>query len=80
MRDVLDAARSAAGHRVPPLLIHGQHWHVTEERGRLVYQDETGLLDLPPPRLIGAHQFDNAGIALAGRRALGLGGAACEAP
>ena len=62
-----------------PLLIHGQHWHVTEERGRLVYQDETGLLDLPPPRLIGAHQFDNAGIALAGLRALGLGGAACEA-
>ncbi len=54
-----------------PLLIHGQHWHVTEEDGRLVYQDETGLMDLPLPRLIGAHQVDNAGMAVAALRALG---------
>ncbi len=62
-----------------PLLVHGQHWHVTEERGRLVYQDETGLLDLPLPNLIGAHQVQNAGIAIAGLRALGFGEEACEA-
>ena len=62
-----------------PLLVHGQHWHVDQERGRLVFQDETGLLDLPLPRLIGAHQIDNAGIALAGLRALGMGEDACEA-
>jgi dihydrofolate synthase / folylpolyglutamate synthase len=30
-----------------PLLAYGQHWHVGEERGRLVFQDERGLLDLP---------------------------------
>ncbi|WP_299838662.1 folylpolyglutamate synthase/dihydrofolate synthase family protein [uncultured Jannaschia sp.] len=54
-----------------PLLIHGQHWHVTEEDGRLVYQDETGLMDLPLPRLIGAHQVANAGMAVAALRALG---------
>ena len=48
-----------------PLLIHGQHWHVSEERGRLVYQDEHGLRDLPLPVLPGAHQIDNAGAALA---------------
>ena len=33
----------------------------TEERGRLVYQDDDGLLDLPAPKLYGRHQFENAG-------------------
>ncbi|MFW5642084.1 MAG: bifunctional folylpolyglutamate synthase/dihydrofolate synthase [Roseicyclus sp.] len=62
-----------------PVLAHGQHWHVWEERGRLVFQDETGLLDLPLPALPGAHQVENAGIALASLRALGQPEAACEA-
>ena len=39
------------------------------ERGRLVYQDEDGLLDLPLPRLPGAHQVDNAGLAVADAQA-----------
>ncbi len=46
----------------------GQEWTVAEERGRLVYQDEAGLLDLPAPRLFGRHQFDNAGTAIAALR------------
>src|SRR6056297_556781 len=62
-----------------PLLAHGQHWHVWEERGRLIYQDETGLLDLPMPVLPGAHQVQNAGAALAALRALGQSAEACEA-
>ena len=62
-----------------PLLVHGRDWHVWEEHGRLVYQDEQGLLDLPMPVLIGAHQVQNAGIAIASLRALGLGEAACKA-
>jgi len=62
-----------------PLLVQGQHWHVWEERGRLVFQDETGLLDLPLPALRGAHQIENAGMVLAGLRALGFDEAACEA-
>ncbi len=61
-----------------PLLAQGQHWHVWEERGRLVYQDETGLLDLPLPALIGPHQIDNAGAAIAALRALGANETACE--
>ena len=51
--------------------IYGQHWHIWEENGRLVFQDENGLLDLPLPKLIGAHQIQNAGIALATLRYLG---------
>jgi dihydrofolate synthase/folylpolyglutamate synthase len=41
------------------------------EHGRLVYQDEKGLLDMPPPKLFGRHQFDNAGTAIAALRAAG---------
>ncbi len=62
-----------------PLQVHGQHWHVGVERDRLVFQDETGLLDLPLPRLIGPHQIDNAGIALAALRVLALAEPAFEA-
>jgi len=56
-----------------PPHIAGQDWVAGEERGRLVYQDSDGLLDLPPPRLFGRHQFDNAGTAIAALRAAKLG-------
>ena len=56
-----------------PILAHGQHWHVTTERERLIFQDETGLLDLPMPALAGPHQIQNAGTAIAALRALGRG-------
>ena len=56
-----------------PLYVLGQEWIVGEERGRLVYQDAQGLIDLPAPRLFGRHQFDNAGTAIAALRAADLG-------
>ncbi len=62
-----------------PLLVHGQHWRAWEERRRLIFQDENGLLDLPLPNLPGPHQIDNAGAALAALRHLGADEAACEA-
>ena len=52
------------------LLIAGQDWHSFEERGGMVYQDEMGLLDLPLPALIGAHQVENAGAAICALRIL----------
>lgn len=60
------AARAGA-----ELKIAAQDWHAFEERGRLVFQDERGLLDLPLPRLFGRHQIDNAGTAIAALRLLG---------
>lgn len=54
------------------LKVHGQHWHVDSENGRLVFQDENGLLDLPMPRLAGTHQVMNAGAALAVMRLLDI--------
>ena len=53
-----------------PLHTAGQEWHVNVERGRLVYQDDRGLMDLAAPKLFGRHQFDNAGLAIATLRAL----------
>lgn len=53
------------------LKTHGQHWHVWEENGRLMFQDENGLWDLPMPALIGAHQVQNAGAAIMTLRMLG---------
>jgi dihydrofolate synthase / folylpolyglutamate synthase len=52
-----------------PLHSAGQEWQVNVERGRLVYQDDRGLMDLAAPRLFGRHQFDNAGLAIATLRA-----------
>jgi dihydrofolate synthase/folylpolyglutamate synthase len=64
-----------------PLHVAGQDWVAGEERGRLTFQDQHGLLDLPAPRLYGRHQIDNAGTAIAALRAAGfrLPAAACEA-
>ncbi|MBB95135.1 MAG: bifunctional folylpolyglutamate synthase/dihydrofolate synthase [Rhodobacteraceae bacterium] len=73
---VIERAAARAG---APLLVQGEHWHVSEERGRLVYQDETGLLDLPAPALRGRHQFDNAGAALTVLRQLGITEHGCSA-
>jgi len=73
---VIEARAAALG---APLMVHGQHWTAFAERGRLIFQDEAGLLDLPLPNLPGPHQIDNAGAALAGLRHLGVDAGACEA-
>ncbi|WP_085835350.1 bifunctional folylpolyglutamate synthase/dihydrofolate synthase [Aquimixticola soesokkakensis] len=75
----LEVIEHTAARNFAPLLAYGQQWHVWEEAGRLVYQDERGLLDLPLPKLIGKHQVQNAGAALAVLRHLGADEAACEA-
>ncbi|WP_026379310.1 bifunctional folylpolyglutamate synthase/dihydrofolate synthase [Afifella pfennigii] len=64
------AVEAEAAHA--PLFRHNIEWGVHEESGRLVYQDERGLIDLPLPRLAGQHQIENAGTAVAVLRALGL--------
>ena len=77
--DGLEVIESTAARLGAPILAFGQHWHVWEERGRLIYQDETGLLDLPLPNLPGPHQIQNAGAAITALRHLGYDAAACEA-
>lgn len=48
-----------------PLFVQGEHWHSHVADGRLHYRDERGSLDLPLPVLPGAHQADNAALAVA---------------
>ena len=79
MEDGLAVIEARAERLGAPVLAYGQHWHVTTERGRLIYHDERGLLDLPLPNLPGPHQIQNAGAALAALRHLGADEAACEA-
>jgi dihydrofolate synthase/folylpolyglutamate synthase len=69
-RQALAVIERAAARAGAPIRIAGENWTATEERGRLVYQDDMGLLDLPAPRLSGRHQFENAGVAIATLRAI----------
>jgi dihydrofolate synthase / folylpolyglutamate synthase len=69
-RDALAVIERQAARLAVPLKVAGQDWTATEERGRLVYQDETGLIDLPPPKLYGRHQYENAGLAIATLRGI----------
>ncbi|HEY0918360.1 bifunctional folylpolyglutamate synthase/dihydrofolate synthase [Devosia sp.] len=58
--------RAAALGVVP--FVAGRDYDGHAERGRLVYQDADGLLDLPAPALAGPHQFQNAALAVAAAR------------
>jgi dihydrofolate synthase/folylpolyglutamate synthase len=52
-------------------LIFGQEWDAYQSYGKLCLQTEKQFLELSPPSLKGAHQYENAGIAA--RAALELG-------
>jgi len=67
-RDVIMRRAEALG---APLSMFGQDFFAHQEHGRMVYQDEHGLLDLPLPRLVGRHQIDNAAVAIAAMRICG---------
>jgi len=53
-----------------PLKFNGEHFQCRAEQGRLVYEDDDVLFDLPLPALRGPHQIDNAGLAIAIARSL----------
>jgi dihydrofolate synthase/folylpolyglutamate synthase len=65
---VLSVIERAARKVDAPLAVSGEQWRAHEEAGRLVYADDEGLLDLPMPRLMGRHQIENAGTAIAALR------------
>jgi dihydrofolate synthase/folylpolyglutamate synthase len=64
---VIERAAMKAG---APMTIAGRDYHIHEEGGRLVFEDTRGLMDLPLPRLVGRHQYANAGLAIATIRRL----------
>jgi dihydrofolate synthase/folylpolyglutamate synthase len=68
--EALAVIRRVAASIGAPLSVAGEHWLAFEQRGRLVFQDGEGLLDLPRPSLVGPFQIDNAGLAIAAIRRL----------
>ncbi len=48
-----------------PLFRMGHEWHVTPANDGFRYQSPSLSLDLPRPKLVGAHQLDNAATAIA---------------
>ncbi len=71
-----------------PLLRRGRDWDIERTASGMHYRDAQGVLELPPPSLLGPHQVENAGIAVAvmrasamlGDAAIGRGVAAAEWP
>jgi len=69
--EALDVIKREAAELDAPLILMGRDFDAYEQAGRLVLQLERRLLDLPPPSLFGAHQFANAGLAVAAILQLG---------
>ncbi|MGQ3099564.1 MAG: bifunctional folylpolyglutamate synthase/dihydrofolate synthase [Sphingopyxis solisilvae] len=62
MRAVIATRAATVG---APLLDRGTAWDASVADGRLAYHDARGALDLPLPTMAGAHQADNAALAVA---------------
>lgn len=69
--EALRVIEARASGLTAPLFAHGQHWMIAPDRDGMVYQDDHGLWDLPLPNLLGPHQIQNAGTALAALRQIG---------
>jgi dihydrofolate synthase/folylpolyglutamate synthase len=69
--EALEAIEREAETLGAPMQLMGRDFDAYEQAGRLVVQLEDRLLDLPPPSLFGAHQFANAGLAVAAIQAFG---------
>ncbi len=57
-----------------PIFAANRDWQAFEQHGRLVWEDESVLHDLPMPALAGRFQLDNAGLAIAAVRQLAARG------
>lgn len=75
VRAVLDAQANQA---MADAKFWGADFRAYRQHGRLVYEDEGQLMDLPLPALIGDHQVMNAGTAIAIARQMQLSEEAIE--
>ena len=63
--EVTEVLEGIAAQRGAKLYLWGRDFDAYEQNGRLVYQDETRVLDTRLPELLGRHQIVNAGVAMA---------------
>jgi len=69
--EALEVITAEAARLGVPLSLMGRDIDAYAQGGRLVVQAPDRLLDLDPPALFGAHQYENAGLAAAALLALG---------
>ena len=77
--EAMDVIEVTAKRHHAQIIAQGQHWYIDTERDGLMFQDETGVVQLPRPNLPGDHQIENAGTAVAALRHLGFNEEVCEA-
>jgi dihydrofolate synthase/folylpolyglutamate synthase len=77
--EAMDVIEATAERYHAQIIAQGQHWHIDTEHDGLMFQDETGVVQLPRPNLPGDHQIENAGTAVAALRQLGFTDEVCEA-
>lgn len=70
--EAMEVLRNRAGQLGIVPFVAGEQFDGYQQGGRLVYQDDQGLLDLPLPHLAGPFQVDNAAVAIAAARHFGL--------
>jgi dihydrofolate synthase/folylpolyglutamate synthase len=76
-REAFEVIERRAAEVGAPLYVSGRDFDAFEQHGRLIFQTEERLLDLPLPRLAGRHQIDNAGVSIA-EASIVFGGALTE--
>lgn len=70
--EAMSVIAEVAGRIDAPMHILGQDFDAFGEHGRMIFQTEQRVLDLPLPNLVGQHQIDNAALALATLEVAGL--------
>lgn len=63
--DVLSTLHSHADKIRAPFFVANKDWQITKTKNGFSYQDKKHSFDLPKPALLGEHQYDNAGLAIA---------------
>jgi dihydrofolate synthase/folylpolyglutamate synthase len=69
--EALEAIRARAESVGAPLILHGRDWEAERLGDRLEVRRGETTLDLPLPALEGAHQIENAGLAVVAALSLG---------
>ena len=64
-KDALEVITEKAFEQKAPILAEGREWHIKEAANSILYKDENKMMELPKPNLLGTHQIQNAGIAIA---------------
>ena len=64
-KDALEVITEKAFEQKAPILAEGREWHINEAANSILYKDENKMMELPKPNLLGTHQIQNAGIAIA---------------